>query len=60
MIKTSLTPPQVDQRTVDMYVAKAKRERSQALFQMLQSLFTAPAQRPALQAKKLQGKTSAA
>jgi hypothetical protein len=42
MIKSSLTPPTVDQATVDHYVAKGRRERSRAFAAMIRSLFTAP------------------
>jgi len=45
MIKTSLTPPTVDQATIDHYVAKGKRERSRAFLDMLAAVFTAPAPR---------------
>ena len=42
MIKSSMTPPLVDQATVDHYVAKARRERSRAFVQALKAIFTAP------------------
>lgn len=42
MIKSSLTPPQVDQATVDHYVAKGSRLRSKAIAAAIRSLFTQP------------------
>lgn len=41
MIKSSLTPPTVDQATVDHYVAKGRRERSRAVAEFFQALFSA-------------------
>lgn len=43
MFKTPLTPPTVDQATIDHYVAKGRRERSRAITEMVRSLFSAPA-----------------
>lgn len=42
MIKTSLTPPTIDQATIDHYVAKGRREHALAFWAMLRSLFRAP------------------
>ena len=42
MFKTSLTPPTVDQATVDHYVAKGRRERSHALAEFVRAIFSAP------------------
>ena len=39
MYNTSLTPPAIDQATIDHYVAKARRERSRAFVGTLRSLF---------------------
>lgn len=40
MIKSSLTPPKVDQATIDHYVAKGRRERSLAFWAAIRSLVT--------------------
>lgn len=50
MFHTALTPPTVDQATVDFYVAKGKRARSRAIAEMVKALFTAPETRPVRQA----------
>ena len=42
MLKSTLTPPSVDQSTIDFYVAKGRRERSRAFTQMIKSLFSSP------------------
>lgn len=42
MIKSSLTPPTVDYDTVDYYVAKGRRERSRAFFDLVQAIFSSP------------------
>ena len=42
MFRTNLTPPTVDQLTIDHYVAKGKRARSQAVTGMVKALFSAP------------------
>ncbi|MFK7942266.1 MAG: hypothetical protein AB8B85_05030 [Paracoccaceae bacterium] len=39
MIKSSLTPPTVDQATVDLYVAKGRRERARAVVAFFRALF---------------------
>ncbi|MEO1495130.1 MAG: hypothetical protein AAFV19_23550 [Pseudomonadota bacterium] len=39
MIKSSLTPPTIDQATIDLYVAKARRERSIAFVTFLRAIF---------------------
>ena len=43
MIKSPLTPPTLDQATIDFYVAKGRRERSRAFAAMIRSIFSAPA-----------------
>lgn len=45
MFTTPLTPPTVDQATIDHYVAKGRRERSRAFAEMIRSLFSAPGTR---------------
>ena len=40
MIKSSLTPPNFDQATVDHYVAKGRRERSKAILEFFRSIFS--------------------
>ncbi len=40
MIQTSLTPPAIDQATIDHYVAKGRRERSLAFWSIIGALFT--------------------
>ena len=47
MIKSTLTPPALNQATIDYYVAKGRRERSRHLTQMVRNLFSAPEQKPA-------------
>ena len=47
MIKSGFTPPKFDQATVDHYVAKGKRERSQAIAAFFRSLFSGQSQRKA-------------
>lgn len=42
MFTTSLTPPTIEQATIDHYVAKGRRERSRAFTRMIRSLFSAP------------------
>lgn len=42
MFDTSLTPPHVDQPTIDHYVAKGRRMRSHAFLDLFQALFSAP------------------
>ena len=42
MIKSSMTPPTVDQATIDHFVAKGRRERSRAFTAMIKALFSAP------------------
>ena len=42
MFTTTLTPPAFDQAAVDHYVAKGRRERSQALVAFFRNLFHAP------------------
>ena len=42
MFDTSLTPPSVDQATVDHYVAKGRRLRSRAFVDLYRAIFTAP------------------
>ena len=39
MITSTLTPPTVDQATIDHYVAKGSRERAQAFRAIFGSLF---------------------
>lgn len=41
MIKSTLTPPTIDQATIDHYVAKGQRERSRAFINFFRSLFAA-------------------
>lgn len=60
MIKSSLTPPSVDQATIDHYVAKGRRERSHAFLSMLRSLFTAPEKLAETSARSLPRKTGCA
>lgn len=43
MFETSLTPPSVDQATVDHYVAKGRRLRSRAFTDLFRAIFAAPA-----------------
>ncbi|MEL6999200.1 MAG: hypothetical protein AAFP68_13135 [Pseudomonadota bacterium] len=40
MFNTSLTPPTVDQKTIDHYVAKGSRLRSNAWAEFFQAMFT--------------------
>ncbi|MGD1926824.1 MAG: hypothetical protein ACFB03_21965 [Paracoccaceae bacterium] len=40
MFNTSLTPPTVDQKTIDHYVAKGSRLRSNAWAEFFQAVFT--------------------
>lgn len=47
MFNTSMTPPTVDQATVDYYVAKGRRERSQAAIAFFRSLFKVAAPKAA-------------
>ena len=42
MIKSTLTPPTIDQATIDRYVAKGRRERSRYLAEMVRNLFSRP------------------
>lgn len=42
MIKSPLTPPTIDQATIDHFVAKGRRERSAAFWAVIQSLFAKP------------------
>lgn len=49
MIKSTLTPPTVDQATIDHYVAKGSRERSQAFRAMFRDLFRIGTPKPAIQ-----------
>ena len=42
MFRTAMTPPIVNQATVDFYIAKGRRERASALREMLTSVFRAP------------------
>ena len=52
MIKSSFTPPVIDQATVDHYVAKGRRERSQAIAEFFSALFaTKPVQKAPVQRK---------
>ena len=52
MIKSSFTPPMIDQATVDHYVAKGRRERSHAIAEFFRSLFAAkPEQKAPVQRK---------
>ena len=39
MPKTNLTPPTVDQATIDHYIAKGQRERSRAFTDFFRGLF---------------------
>ena len=43
MINSAKTPQTIDQRVIDHYVAKGRRERSRMLAEMVRRLFTAPA-----------------
>lgn len=47
MIKSSLTPPAFDQATIDHYVAKGRRARSQALADLVRAIFSRPEAKPA-------------
>ena len=47
MIKSPLTPPTLDQATIDFYVAKGRRERSRAITGMIRALFSEPETTPA-------------
>ena len=42
MFDTALTPPTVDQDTVDHYVAKGRRLRARAFADMVHAIFSAP------------------
>ena len=42
MFRAAMTPPAIDQATVDFYIAKGRRERSIALREMFRSIFRAP------------------
>ena len=42
MFDTALTPPSVDQATVDHYVAKGRRLRARAFADLVRAIFTAP------------------
>lgn len=44
MIKSSLTPPTIDQATIDYYVARGKRERSKVFGALFRAIFAAPQQ----------------
>ena len=44
MIKSSLTPPSVNDGMIEHYVAKGRRERSRAMVEMIRALFSAPKQ----------------
>ena len=46
MIKSAFSPPDIDQATIDFYVAKARRERSLFLTDLVKTLFTAPERKP--------------
>lgn len=39
MTKTSLTPPSFDQATIDRYIARGRRARSEAIFGTVRSVF---------------------
>lgn len=42
MFDTKLSPPTIDQATIDHYVSKGRRERSRAFIAMIKALFSAP------------------
>ncbi len=46
MFDTPLSPPTIDPATIEHYVAKGRRERSQAFAAMIRSLFRAPEPKP--------------
>ncbi len=49
MFTSTLTPPTVDQATIDHYVAKGSRERSQAFRAMFRGLFRIEPSTPSVQ-----------
>ena len=42
MFDTSLTPPTIDQATIDHYVARGSRLRSRAFLDLFRAIFKAP------------------
>ena len=60
MIKSSLTPPIVDQATVDHYVAKGRRERSKALAEFFRAIFPSREARQTPLRRKIRTKVSTA
>lgn len=42
MLNTSLTPPNVDQATIDRYVAKGSRLRANAFADLFRAIFSTP------------------
>lgn len=60
MIKSSLTPPTVDQATIDYYVARGKRARSEAFVELFRAIFAKPEPREAPAAQLLRNKLDAA
>ena len=52
MFNKTEAPQPIDQATIDFYVAKGRRERSQAFLAMIKSLFTASEPKTAPAASK--------
>ncbi len=42
MFHTSQTPPVIDQKTIDLAVAKGRRAQSRAMVELVKGLFSAP------------------
>lgn len=59
MIKSNLTPPTIDQATIDHYVAKGRRERSLAIAALFRAIFAAPEQRDTPAAQFIRSKLGA-
>ena len=52
MFDTKLTPPTIDQATIDHYVARGSRLRSRAFLDLLRAIFKAPEAKPATVSNK--------
>ena len=46
MLNNKFTPPNIDQATIDYYVAKGRRERSKAFGELIRALFSSPTTKP--------------
>ena len=60
MIKSNLTPPTVDQATIDHYVAKGNSLRSRAVIEFFRSLFPAKSTPEAPMQNKIRSKLHSA